>query len=232
MSSVADQLQRVLEAVDLACTGAGRQGSEVRLMAVSKTQPAEVVAEAVAAGQVLFGENRVQELLQKKPLLPQRLHWHLIGPLQSNKVRKALTAADRLDAVHSLEILKDIERIAAELGREVPVLLEVNVAAESSKHGFASDQLEACFEQILGMRHLRVEGLMCIPPPVSRVEDARPYFARLRELRDRLESSLGISLPELSMGMSHDFTAAIAEGSTLVRVGSAIFGSRSSPSPT
>ena len=227
MSSVAENLQQVLTSMEESCRIAGRATDEVRLMAVSKTKPAELVAEAVHAGQCLFGENRVQELVQKKPLLPSRLRWHLIGPLQSNKVRKAVQAADRLDAVHSLEILQDINRIGTELGREVGVLLEVNVAAEASKHGFGPQQLDSCFEQILAMRHVRVEGLMCIPPPVSQVDDARPHFARLRLLCDELQAKWGLPLPELSMGMSHDFSAAIAEGSTLVRVGSAIFGNRS-----
>ena len=226
MATVADNLARVRERLDAAVKAAGRGSGEVELMAVSKTFPAEVVAEAVDAGQVLLGENKVQELLAKKPLLPSKVRWHLIGHLQSNKVRKVLPAAEAIHSVGSVDLAKDIQRIAAELGLYPKVYLEVNVAAESSKHGFGPEQLRAAFEELLKLDRLDVMGLMCIPPFTPNAEDSRRYFAFLREFRDQLAQASGVPLSGLSMGMSHDFHVAVEEGATIVRVGSAIFGGR------
>ena len=226
MSHIADNLDIVRTRVAAALAKAGRKAGDVELMAVSKTFPAEVVAEAVEAGQYLLGENKVQELLAKKPQLPSKVRWHLIGHLQSNKVRKILPAVEALHGVASLDLAQDIQRIAGELGLYPKVYLEVNLAVESTKHGFTAEQLRADLDQILDMDRLEVQGLMCIPPFGQAAEDSRQYFIQLRQLRDELAQSSGIPLNGLSMGMSHDFEIAIEEGSTLVRVGSAIFGGR------
>lgn len=204
----------------------GRKDQRVELLVVSKTFDAERVSEVVAAGHRLFGENRVQELLAKKPLLPDHLRWHLIGHLQSNKVRKVLPVAEALHGVDSVSIARDIQRIATELGLYPSIYLEVNVAGEASKFGFSPEALRSVMEELLGLDRLEILGLMCVPPPVAKGEDNRKHFARLRELRDELEVEFGVSLPGLSMGMSGDYEVAVEEGATLVRVGSAIFGER------
>lgn len=226
MSSIAERLDTIRERISHAAARAGRTVQEVKLVAVSKTYSAEIVREAVDAGQLCFGENRVQEIQAKQPLLPSKLRWHLIGPVQSNKIRKVLPLVEMLQAVHSLEIAKDIQRIAGDLGLIPRVLLEVNLAAESTKHGFAPDRLARLLDELYSLDRLQIEGLMCIPPFDLDPEKSRRYFARLREIRDELEKIGGAPLPELSMGMSHDFEAAILEGATFVRVGSAIFGER------
>ncbi len=226
MSDIAERLNQIRERISTACNRAGRDVSSVELVAVSKTKPAEVIQEAVDAGQLLFGENRVQEVLLKKPVLPSRLRWHLIGPLQSNKVRKILPHVEMVEAVDSLDIAKDINRIAAELGLHPKVLLEINVAVESSKHGFGAKQIREQLEELYALDRLYIQGLMCIPPFDPTPEQSRKYFVQLRTLRDELEKMGGAPLHVLSMGMSHDFEVAIEEGATLVRVGTAIFGGR------
>jgi pyridoxal phosphate enzyme (YggS family) len=226
MSSLAQRLEQIRTRIATAAASSGRDEASVELVAVSKTQPPEALREAYDAGQFLYGENRVQEILAKQPLLPSSLRWHMIGPLQSNKVRKVLPRVEMIESVHSLDIARDINRIAAELGLHPRLLLEVNVAAESSKHGFSPDALREQLEELYALDRLYIQGLMCIPPPDSDPQKSRPYFAALRALRDELEKLGGAPLPELSMGMSHDFEVAIEEGATLVRVGSALFGSR------
>lgn len=226
MSDIAERLNQIRERITSACARAGRPLNSVELVAVSKTKPAEVIQEAVDAGQLLFGENRVQEVLLKRPLLPSKLRWHLIGPLQSNKVRKILPQVEMIEAVDSLDIAKDMNRIAAELGLHPKVLLEINVAVESSKHGFGATQIREQLEELYSLDRLYIQGLMCIPPFDLTPEQSRKYFVQLRTLRDELEKLGGAPLPVLSMGMSHDFEVAIEEGATLVRVGTAIFGGR------
>lgn len=226
MSEIADRLQEIRSRLAAAEQRSGRTPGAVDLLAVSKTYPVEVIQQAVDAGQIEFGENRVQEIVLKHPQLPAKLQWHLIGPLQSNKVRKVLPRVEMIESVHSLDIARDINRIAAELGLHPRVLLEVNVAAESSKHGFSAELLKARLEELYALDRLYIQGLMCIPPPAADPGKSRPYFAGLRGLRDELERLGGAPLPELSMGMSHDFEVAIEEGATLVRVGSALFGAR------
>lgn len=226
MSETAARLEHIRERMNSACVRAGRRTQDVELVAVSKTKPAEVIQEAVDAGQLLFGENRVQEVMQKKPLLPARLRWHLIGPLQSNKVRKILPLVEMVEAVDSLDIARDINRIACGLGLHPKVLLEVNVAVESSKHGFSAATIRAQLEELYRLDRLYIQGLMCIPPFDPTPEHSRKHFQQLRTLRDDLEKLGGAPLPVLSMGMSHDFEVAIEEGATLVRVGTAIFGGR------
>ena len=227
MSSLAERFAAVRERIALAAQRVARRPDEVGLVAVSKTYPAESVREAdTETGQKLFGESRVQEAMVKMPLLSPRLHWHFIGHLQSNNIRKALPLFELIHGVDTPQIAREIDRIAGEMGLFPRVLLEVNVSGEGSKHGFAPDRLEHELEGLLSLPRLQVEGFMAMAPLVSDQEEARPYFAQLRELRDRLAIRSGIPLAILSMGMSGDFEVAVEEGATLVRVGSALFGNR------
>ncbi|GAA5479357.1 pyridoxal phosphate homeostasis protein [Haloferula helveola] len=212
--------------MDEACTTASRSPDEVRLLAVSKTFPADAVLEAWQAGQVDFGESRQQEGSAKVAELPEGIRWHFIGGLQRNKVRKVLQDFDVLHSVDSLKLASHIDRIAGELQLKPEVYLEVNLAGEASKGGFGPEELSGVLQQLVEMENLSVNGLMAIPPAVGQAEDARPWFRLARELRDRLEDGQGVSLPGLSMGMSGDFEVAIEEGATIVRVGSSIFGDR------
>lgn len=226
MSSIAENLESVRQRIAAATARAGRKAGDVELLVVSKTFPAEIVREAVDAGQRMFGENKVQELLAKMPLLPSSLRWHLIGHLQSNKVRKVLPVVEAIHSVTSLDLARDINRIAGELGLFPKVYLEINAGAEASKFGFDARTVGAQLEELYKLDRLFIQGLMCIPPFAPDVEKSRPYFTAIRELRDKLEQQGGAPLPKLSMGMSHDFEVAIEEGATIVRVGSAIFGER------
>lgn len=220
-------LQNVLRQIAEAEARAGREPGSVSLLAVSKTFPPEDVAQAYSAGQRIFGENRLQEAMEKMPKLPSDCRWHLIGPLQRNKVRKALEQGFALiEAVHSQRLAETISRIAGELGVVAPILLEVNIDDEQSKHGFSPDELRQAWPELVQLPHLDIQGLMCIPAPVDSPEEARPAFAALRHLAEELRARGPLPLPTLSMGMSHDFTVAIEEGATHVRVGSAIFGGR------
>ncbi len=226
MASIADNLDVIRTRIAEAAKRSGRDAAAVELLAVSKTFPSEAIQEAVDAGQTLFGENKVQELLAKQPVLSSKLRWHLIGHLQSNKVRKCLPIVDAIHSVDSIGLARDINRIGSELGLFPKVYLEVNLAAESTKHGFKPDQLKEELDELYALDRLFIQGLMCIPPFDANAEQTRRYFVVLRELRDELQVRGGAPLPKLSMGMSHDFEVAIEEGSTMVRVGSAIFGSR------
>lgn len=226
MPTLAERLQTIRDRIEAAARRAGRDPASIELLAVSKTQPVEALSEAMAAGQLLFGENRVQELLAKQPLLPSKVRWHLIGHLQSNKVRKVLPLVEVIHSIDSLSLARDVNRIASELGLRPKVYLEVNVGDESSKHGFAAETLADQLASLRELDRLDIQGLMCIPPFDPDAEKSRRYFVMLRELRDRLQQIGGAPLPLLSMGMSHDFEVAIEEGATIVRVGTAIFGSR------
>jgi len=224
--SVAERLLEVRGRIEAACGRAGRDPSSVELLVVSKTYPADVIREAVDAGHRMFGESRQQEAEAKIPQLPVSLHWHFIGHLQRNKVRKVLPLVEALHSIDSVNLARQVDRVAEELGLFPKVYLELNVGTEGSKHGFSFEELQASMEELLGFERLEVLGLMAIPPFVSEPEQARPWFVELREARDRLQSEFGVPLPGLSMGMSGDFEVAIEEGSTIVRVGSSIFGSR------
>ena len=210
-----------------AAEAAGRDAAEVRLLAVSKTWPADSVREAAAAGQRAFGENYVQEGAEKVDALAGLgLEWHFIGPLQSNKTR---LVANRFAWVHSIDRLKIAERLSAQRDAHLPpleVCIQVNVSGEASKSGVAPGELPELAHAVAGLPRLRLRGLMAIPEPTSDVALQRARFATLRQLRDQLNAD-GLALDTLSMGMSDDLEAAIAEGSTMVRVGTAIFGSRS-----
>jgi pyridoxal phosphate enzyme (YggS family) len=225
--NIAENLQSVRMVVAESERKSGRPVGSVELLAVSKTHPPEVIRQAVEAGQLLFGENRVQEAKAKISELPARLRWHLIGHLQSNKIRPALSIFEMIQGVDSVEKVDEIQRIGGDLGLFPRVLLQVNVAGESSKFGFTPERLLLELERISRAERVQVEGLMTIPPLASNPENSRKYFVQLRELRDRLEKEFRFSLPQLSMGMSGDYRIAIEEGATLVRVGTAIFGERS-----
>ena len=224
--AIAQRLAKVKEQLKEAANQAGRSSSEVELLAVSKTYAAEIVSEVVAAGQLMLGENRVQEALEKQPLLPSNIAWHLIGPLQRNKVRKVVGQFACLQGIDSLKLAKAVARVAEELEVTQSIFLQIKIGGEDSKSGFEPNELLKVLEELQGSAALKIEGLMTIPPPVSNPDEARPYFAEVRKLRDKLAAESGLPLPQLSMGMSGDFQAAIAEGSTMVRVGSAIFGKR------
>ena len=227
MERFTDRLASIQEAIAHSATTAGRSPDDICLIAVSKTHPPEAVAEAIEAGQYVFGESRVQEARAKIPLVSGKARWHFIGHLQKNKIRQILPLVERLHGIDSLELAKDVNRISEEMGLFPKVLLEVNVAGESSKYGFQPEQVRAEMEQLLALDRLQIDGLMTIPPLSAEAEDSRKYFAAVRELRDELAATSRVSLPELSMGMSGDFTVAIEEGATMVRVGTALFGHRS-----
>jgi pyridoxal phosphate enzyme (YggS family) len=224
---IAARLGEVRRRIQAAARRSGRPASEVTLVAVGKTWPAETVAAAVQAGVTDLGENRVQEAAAKKPAVPPA-RWHLIGPLQSNKARRALETFDVVHTVDRPRIAERLEHLLSEgwPGRRLPVLLEINVGEEPQKAGVVPSEAESLARVVLGCAHLELRGLMCIPPFSPDPEASRPYFRRLGELRNQLEAALGAPLPDLSMGMSHDFEVAVEEGATLVRVGTAIFGPR------
>ena len=227
MSSIADNLGRVREQISTAAAKSGRASSEIELVAVTKTHPAESVREAIEAGQILFGESRVQEARAKIPELPSNCRWHFVGHLQKNKIRHALPLFEMFHGIDSFALAQDINRIAEEEALYPRILLEVNVAGEGSKFGFAPDALGEQMEALLRLPRLSIEGLMCIPPVAMKSEDSRKFFVQVRELRDSLAREFSLKLPQLSMGMTQDFSIGVEEGATLVRVGTAIFGERS-----
>jgi len=226
MSALSENLAAIQARIKTVAEKHGRKSGEVRLVAVSKTNPPEAIREVFEAGQRAFGESRVQEALPKLDALPPEIEWHFIGHLQTNKIRKVVGRFALFHGVDNQNLALQINRIAGELGVTANVLLEVNVSGEESKFGFDPKTLPAALEVLLPLPFLRIQGLMTMAPYSDDPETARPYFAKLRELRDRLAAETGNPLPELSMGMSGDFEQGIAEGATIVRVGSAIFGER------
>jgi pyridoxal phosphate enzyme (YggS family) len=226
MRSVAQKLIEVREKLVQAAWRSGRDPDEITLVAVSKTYPASQVQEAVNIGQQVFGESYLQEALKKASVLPSYLDWHLIGHLQTNKIRRALGLFSLIHGVHSLVLARNIDKIAREKNILPRLLLEVNVSGETSKFGFTPGTLEACMEELLALQCIRIDGLMTMVPYVPDPEDSRSFFAQLREYRDHLARQTGTPLGTLSMGMSSDYQIAVEEGATLVRVGSSIFGER------
>ncbi len=226
IDDIAANLEVARQEIARAAAKVSRAAGEIELVAVSKKQDAEKIRAADGAGQLLFGESRVQEARAKIPLLPARLRWHFIGHLQKNKIRHALPLFELFHGVDSLALAQDIDRVAGEEGMRPRILLEVNVAGEAGKHGFSPGALRRDLEAALSLSRLTIEGLMAIPPLAPEAEASRKYFAALRVLRDELEAEFEVKLPQLSMGMSGDFAVAIEEGATLVRVGTAIFGRR------
>src|SRR5450432_3325737 len=227
MEEIAANLEQVRARIAEAAQKCGRSPHDIELVAVSKTHAAEKVQAAVEAGQMVFGESRVQEARAKIPLLPSRLRWHFIGHLQKNKIRHALPLIEMFHGIDSLALAQDVDRIAEEDGVRPRILLEVNLAGEASKHGFSPGTLRRDLEAALSLGRLTIEGLMTLPPLAPEAEASRGYFVALRDLRDQLEAEFKVRLPQLSMGMSGDYPIAIEEGATLVRVGTAIFGERS-----
>jgi len=223
-------LEAVKRRIEKAATSAGRDPAGIKLVAVSKTHPASVLREAIVAGAVVLGENKVQEAEGKILELGRNAaEWHLIGHLQSNKARKAVQLFDVIHSVDSLELAQRLERICDEEGRdELVVFVEVDLAGEDTKSGISENDLPILVDFLKTCRHLKFIGLMLLPPYFEDAEKTRPFFIRLRDLRDKLagENAFGDGEGELSMGMSHDFEVAIEEGATIVRVGTAIFGER------
>ncbi len=226
MSNLATRISGILERIHAAAERAGRNASSVKLVAVSKTHPADAVAMVAATGQRLFGESRVQEAREKIPCCPQELEWHFIGHLQKNKVRQALPLFDVFHSLDSVTLARNLSRVAEETGRQIRGLIEVNISGEATKHGFTPEVLRAELSSLIALPALHIIGLMTMAPYSENPEEARPVFRQLRELREEMQNAHGHPLPDLSMGMSGDFEIAIEEGSTLVRVGTAIFGER------
>jgi hypothetical protein len=227
--AIALRRAEILSRIAEAARRAGRRPEEVALMAVTKTQPAQAVAIAARAGITLFGENRVQEGAAKIEKLSgefPRLEWRLIGPLQTNKAKTALQWFRSVETLDRERLAVRLEALLSEQDRTLPVLLEINTGGEATKSGVSPEGAERLGEAALACPHLEVRGLMAVPPFDPDPEKARPYFAAMRELRDRLRRRLGLPLPELSLGMSHDFAVAVEEGSSEVRIGTALFGPR------
>jgi hypothetical protein len=217
---------RALSTIAEACARAHRDPGDITLLAVSKSVPAERLLAATAAGLTLLGENRVQEVEAKAPLLPG-VSWHLIGPLQSNKARKAVELFEVIESVDSVELARRLDRIAGELGRKpLPVYLQVNVDRDEAKAGFDPERLPVELPEIATLGNLRLLGLMTVGRQVATAEEARPTFVRLRELSELLRAGKGGLGPGLSMGMTADYPVAVEEGATIVRVGRDIFGAR------
>jgi pyridoxal phosphate enzyme (YggS family) len=228
MMDLAANLARIRAAIAAACARCDRDPASVRLVAVSKTHPAALVEEAYHAGQSCFGESYVQEFLTKAELVKVPVTWHFIGHLQSNKVKSLPGRVGLIHSVDRLSLAEEIDRQWGKVGARAEVLIEVNLGGEASKAGVAEAALLPLLRRMAQLPHLAIRGLMTLPPYLADPAEVRPYFRRLRELARQLDALAlpGVSMAELSMGMSHDFTVAIEEGATLVRIGTAIFGER------
>ncbi|WP_213804008.1 YggS family pyridoxal phosphate-dependent enzyme [Granulicella sp. dw_53] len=228
--SIAQNLERLHDQIADAARRANRSETDIALMAVSKVHPVEVILEAYAAGQRLFGENRVQEFAEKSASLSSLAdaEYHLIGPLQSNKTNRAAELFHSIDTVDSLKIAQRLNTAAQALNKQLPILIEVKLSHEESKHGLAPEDLPTLLNALAELPHLEPHGLMTVPPWSEDPESARSYFRQLRGLRDQ-QQRLHPTLTQLSIGMSNDFAVAIEEGSTCVRVGTALFGKRTYP---
>jgi pyridoxal phosphate enzyme (YggS family) len=229
MIDVGANYRKIVERIAVAAAKAGRDARKVRLLAASKSQPVESICAALAAGVALVGENYVQEAEEKKnQLAGAKVEWHMIGHLQRNKAKLAVELFDVVESLDNLALARELDKEAAKRSKIVRALIEVNLAGEESKTGMAKGEVAGLLEKISGLAHVRVEGLMTMPPFRENLEEVRPYFHELRDLRDSLNSLNlpNVRLNELSMGMTHDFTVAIEEGATIVRVGTALFGPR------
>ena len=223
---LAVNLETIRQRIKAACDRCDREPNSLTLLAVTKTQPPEVVSAAADLGLLAFGENKVQEAKAKIPLCSGKLRWHFIGHLQSNKCRDAVHLFQMIQSVDSLSLAQEINKRADEAAKTVPVLLEANLAGEASKFGYPPKALLAELNRICALPRIEVQGLMTVPPWTPDAENSRPHFRRLRELKEECEQTLGSPLPHLSMGMSGDFEVAIEEGATMVRIGTALFGPR------
>jgi len=223
---IAANLESIRKRIAAACERAGRPADTVTLMALTKSQPPDVVREAAQHGLTLFGENKVQEAKAKIPLCLGKLRWHMIGHLQSNKCRDAVELFEMVQGVDSLSLAQELNKRAEQAARTLPILLEVNIVGEASKFGYDPAQLLAELGQLNALPRLEIHGLMTIPPWSPLPERSRPIFRKLRELKGDCERILGAPVSQLSMGMSGDFEVAIEEGATMVRIGTALFGER------
>jgi PLP dependent protein len=226
-----NNIENVRQKIATAAQKSGRNPQDIKLIAVTKTVPAEIVEQAIVAGVADIGENRVQEAMPKIELLKQKypqITWHMIGHLQRNKVRQSLELFDIIQSVDSQRLAQELDKKAQELNKVIPVLIEVNISGEASKNGVPADRTIDLIESFAGLKHIRVEGLMTIPPWSEDPEQARPYFKHLKNLFEQIKilKIPQVELKYLSMGMSDDFVVAIEEGANLVRVGRAIFGKR------
>lgn len=219
------RLADVRRRIEAAANRSGRPASAVTLVAVSKTIPVAVIREAIAAGVTVLGENRVQEAREKATMLAGLAEWHLIGHLQTNKAKTAAPLFERIHSVDSIRLAQELDHRAQDAGRQLRCLVQVNVGGEAQKDGALEEEVRPLLKAVDGLKHIVVDGLMAIPPYLANPEDVRPFFRRLRTLRDELVGE-GFPLSELSMGMTHDFEVAIEEGATFVRVGTGIFGAR------
>lgn len=224
--SLADNLASIEQRISAACARAGRERSSVLLLAVSKGMPPELIREAADCGLAVFGESKVQEAKLKISMCPGRLRWQMIGHLQSNKCRDAVHCFEMIQSVDSLALAQEINKQADKQAKTMPILLEVNLAGESTKFGFKAEEVLANLDAINALPKIEIHGLMMIAPWTPESEKVRPVFRQLRELKTRCEEQLGAPLPHLSMGMSGDFEVAIEEGATIVRVGTSLFGDR------
>ena len=225
---ITENLEQVRKNIDEACRMTGRDPKEVTLIAVSKTKPVSMLKEAYDAGARCFGENKVQEIMDKHPQLPEDIQWHMIGHLQRNKVKYIVDKVSMIHSVDSLRLAQTIEQEAAKHNVCVPVLLEVNVAQEESKFGLKMDKVLPLIETIADFPHIKVQGLMTIAPYVENAEDNRDFFRQLKKLSVDIEAKNinNVSMSVLSMGMTGDYQVAVQEGATMVRVGTGIFGER------
>jgi pyridoxal phosphate enzyme (YggS family) len=230
MNPIAHNIQSLRERITNAASACGRSSGEIVLLAISKTFPKETINQAVDAGLRQFGENRIQEAETKIPDFPKTLNleWHFVGHLQSNKARRAAELFDMIHSVDSAKLAAKLNQTCLEIGKTLPVLLQVDLGEEESKFGAVPDQIRGAVETISGFKGIRLDGLMMIPPFFEEAELVRPYFVKLREWKERLESEQPgcLGRQHLSMGMSHDFEIAIQEGATIVRIGTAVFGPR------
>ena len=226
--AIRENVEKIKERIEKAAQRAGRKAEDIILLAASKTQPPEKIVEAYQAGIRYFGENRVQEGIKKIEALSdlKDIHWHLIGGLQTNKAKYAVKYFELIHSLDREALADELDKRAGKIGKTQDVLIEVNVGEEETKYGVKPENLEKLFEYSLQKENLRILGLMCIPPYFEDPEKSRPYFAMLRDMKEQLEKKFNVSLPHLSMGMSHDFEVAIEEEATIVRIGTAIFGER------
>lgn len=228
MADVAGNYRQILDRIGEAAVKRGRNPKDIKLLAAAKAQSIDSVRAAVAAGVSLIGENYVQEAQEKKAQITQFVEWHMIGHLQRNKAKRALEIFDVIESLDGFKLAQALDQEGARRGKTIRVFVEVNLSGEENKSGVAKRQTPALFEELAKLSHLRVEGLMTVPPFRENLEEVRPYFRQLRELRDQLNDLLlpNIQLAELSMGMSNDYPVAIEEGATIVRIGTALFGPR------
>jgi pyridoxal phosphate enzyme (YggS family) len=225
---IRENLERIREEIEKACQKVGRSPGEVKILAATKTRSPEEIFQAYQAGIRLFGENRVQEAREKLPKLPPMpgASWHMIGHLQSNKVKYAVKLFDCIESLDRKPLVDELVKRLRKEEKRIDALIEVKLSFEETKHGCPPEKVEELVEYTLNFKEINLVGFMTVPPYYEEVELVRPYFMRLREIRDKMEDKFKRSFPELSMGMSHDFKIAVEEGATIVRIGTALFGPR------